>query len=85
MSDCLLKVEKLENGYEVEIRDPEIDKANRDPKSKTPWQEPWKCYAFATPADVAAFVTAHLDKLKPPPSADVEFAGAFAKAASSKD
>ena len=85
MGDSVLRIEKLENGYEVEVRDPDTDAANQDPKSKKPWQDPWKCYAFATSAEVADFVSAHLDKLKPPPESDMEFSGAFNKAVSAED
>lgn len=81
MSDCILRVEKLTNGYEVEISDPNIVAENAKPKSN--WQDPWKGYAFKTPEEVAAFVGAVLGKLAPP-SSDDEFAAAF-KAATKED
>ena len=65
MSDCVLRVEKLSNGYEVEILDPDISAANRKPKSNTPYKEPWRCYAFTTEMEVIAFITKALPKLKP--------------------
>jgi len=81
--DCVLRIEKLENGYEVEIVDPKIQEENAKPKSS--WQDPWKGYAFSTKEEVVAFVTEHLDKLKPKPSDDDEYASAFNQAAKSED
>lgn len=74
----VLKIEKLENGYEVSICDPEIQKANADPKNKK-WQSPWKDYAFTTAKEVADFVAEHLDSLTPPPDADEEYSSEFAR------
>ena len=71
MGECVLKVAKLENGYEVEVYDETIAKKNDSPKSK--YQDPWKGYAFTTADAVKTFVGEHLDSLKPPPSADEEY------------
>ncbi len=81
MSDNVLRVDKLENGYTVEVCDAQIMAQNRDPKAKTSYQDPWKEYAFSSAAEVAQFVSEHLDSLKPPPDAATQYAGAFAKAA----
>lgn len=62
MSDCVLRVEKLTNGYEVEVYDPDIAAANQKPKSN--WKDPWKGYAFSTIAEVIAFITKALPMLK---------------------
>lgn len=75
MGDYVLKVEKLENGYEVEIYDDKLDAANQKPKSK--WVDPWKSYAFTTAEEVKNFIGEHLDSLKPPPDADEEYSTAF--------
>lgn len=80
MSDDILKIEKLENGFTVEVRDPKIDAANRKPKAS--WESPWKEYAFSTSKEVIAFVTSHLGSL--PKSAGDEFNDA-AEEAFSKD
>ena len=80
MSDEVLRIEKLENGYTVEIRDPKIDAANQKPKAS--WKSPWKEYAFSTSKEVIAFVTSHLGSL--PKSAGDEFNDA-AEEAFSKD
>lgn len=81
--DTVLRIEKLENGYEVEICDPKIQAANDKPKSN--WQDPWKGYAFTTAEEVKNFVGEHLDSLKPPPDADAEYASAFKKATTEDD
>ena len=75
MSDCVLKIEKLENGYEVSVIDESIVKSNE--KSKNGWKDPWKEYAMATVAEVREFVGKHLDKLKPPPDAETSFKQGF--------
>lgn len=82
---CVAKIGKLENGYTVCVVDEDQQKKNRDPKSKAPWKDPWKEYAFSTAAEVETFLKGHLDKLEPPPDADEEFATAFAKDAASDD
>lgn len=70
MSDCVLRVDKLANGYTVEVLDPEISAANskRDNSSKgtyTPYKDPWKEYAFKTVEETNAFIGKVLPKLKP--------------------
>jgi hypothetical protein len=84
MSEYVLRIEKLENGYEVEICDAKVVAANDAPKSKG-YSDPWKGYAFKTAAEVAAFVASHLDSLKPPPDADKEFGDAFKEATTEED
>lgn len=61
MSEYVLKVEKLENGYEVEVKDPKVAAANEKPK--TAWQDPWKAYAFTTDKEVIEFIKRHLASL----------------------
>lgn len=80
--DSVLRIEKLENGYEVEICDPKVMAANDKPK--TVYQSPWKGYAFTTAEEVKEFVGKHLDSLKPPPDADAEYSAAFDQATSEK-
>lgn len=82
MSDCILRVEKLTNGYEVEIQDPKIVAENAKPRSS--WKDPWKGYAFKTAEETGAFISAVLDKLAPPDSGD-EFAAAFNEAVADDD
>ena len=78
--DCCVRIEKLTNGFEVEIKDPEIIKANnkRDSaKGYTPYKEPWRSYAFKTSKEVVDFLTKNLDKA----GAGDEFSSAFDEAA----
>ena len=79
----VLRIEKLENGYEVEICDPKIMEENRKPKSE--YKSPWKGYAFTTAGEVIKFITDHLESLKPPPDADEEYAEAFKASAEEGD
>ena len=83
MGDTILRIEKLENGYEVEVCDEAVQENNRKPK--TEWQDPWKSYAFESAEGVVKFIELHLDKLKPPPGADEEYAAAFNQAAAEDD
>ncbi len=64
-----IRIEKLENGFEVEVYDEKISKANEKPKAA--YQSPWKKYAFSTGKEVIAFVTRHLDAM--PKSTEDEF------------
>jgi hypothetical protein len=75
MSETVLRIEKLENGYEIEVNDPKIMAENRKPKSS--WKDPSKGYVFKSAEEVAAFVAEHLDGLEPPPEADEEFGTEF--------
>lgn len=82
MPDCVARIDKLINGYTVEIYDEKVAEENRKPKSD--WKDPWKEYAFSTADEVKDFIGKHLDALKPAPAADVEYADAF-KAATAED
>lgn len=66
MSEYILRIEKLENGYEVEVFDPKIEAANNKPAKKGApynYQSPWKGYAFSTGKEVVEFVGKHLASL----------------------
>ena len=86
MSDECVRIERLTNGFEVEIRDPEIEKANRKrDNSKSGigiYRSPWKSYAFKSAAEVTAFLTKALPKTVPE---DDEYSTAFDKAATPGD
>lgn len=77
MSENILKIEKLENGYSVEICDPDVVAENAKPKST--WKDPWKEYAFKNSDEVKNFVGEHLDSLKPPPDAETEYKTEFSR------
>lgn len=69
MSETVLRVEKLENGFEVEALDPKIEAENAKPKSS--YKSPWKAYAFTSADDVVNFIKQHLSTL--PKSSQEEF------------
>ena len=65
-SDCCVRIERFDNGFTVEIKDPAIVKANSKPDKKdgpyTPYKEPWKTFVFKTDAEVITFLTKNLKK-----------------------
>lgn len=65
------RIEKLNNGYEVELRDPEIVKANS--KGKGAYRDPCVAYCFNTVDEVLAFLKKNLDKALP----DDEYSSSF--------
>lgn len=68
MGECIVKIEKMKNGFEVEMTDPEIVKANRKPSkgnSPMPYKDPNVAYVFKTSEEVLAFLKANLDKAIP--------------------
>lgn len=79
MSENILRIGKLENGYEVEVCDPAIMAENEKPKSS--WKDPWKSYGFKNSEEVKNFVGEHLDTLKPPPDAEKEYGTEFKRQA----
>lgn len=83
MDGCILRIEKLANGYEVEILDPKIQEENSKPKGE--WKSPWVGYAFTTAAEVNEFIGLHLDSLKPEPDEDDQYGMEFARQASKID
>jgi hypothetical protein len=64
MSETVCRIEKLTNGYTVEIPDAAAQANNKNPKK--PYISPWKEYAFASAEEATAFVTKHLKGLEPP-------------------
>jgi hypothetical protein len=78
MDGCIARIEKLVNGYEVEVLDPDQQKKNQAPKSS--WKDPWKGYAFSTKEEVVKFLEKVLDKLQPEDeSYDTSFSKAIAE------
>lgn len=80
VSDTILRVEKLANGFEVEICDPSIVAENEKPKSN--YKSPWVEYAFTTAPEVIEFIKLHLESLKPEPDDEKQYQQAFAEQAS---
>ena len=58
MYDEMLSVQKLENGFQVRVRDPKISAENDKPKAN--WKDPWKAYAFSTGKEVLEFIEKHI-------------------------
>lgn len=75
MGDYICRIERLENGYEVELFDLETEKENS--KSKT-YRNPYKSYAFESTEAVLEFLKENLEKSK---KSD-DYGDAFKKAAS---
>lgn len=63
MSD-ICKIERLANGYEVEVTDPKIAEANKKSKMGG-WKDPKVSYAFKTTKEVLTFLEKNLDKALP--------------------
>jgi hypothetical protein len=81
MGEYVLKIEKLENGFEVEIMDAKIKAENDKPSKKgqmKPYVSPWKSYAFTTGKEAVAFVQKHIASL--PKSSEDEFNDAAVEA-----
>lgn len=64
MDGCICRIERLENGFEVEISDPKIASAN-DSAKVVRYRSPWKAYAFKTAKEVVAFLEKNLEKAVP--------------------
>lgn len=81
MSEYVVKIEKLTNGYEVEYRDPDIVKANQARSSSkgsmAPWRDPSRAMAFTTSKEVTDFLTKNLDKLVTDASYETGFSNAL--------
>ena len=79
MDYCVVKIERLANGFEVEVTDPKIAEANR--KSKGAWKDPRVGYAFKTVQEVLDFLGKNLEKAMPAG----EYESAFDEAAEAED
>lgn len=82
MSDCVLRIEKLENGWEVEMLDTTVQEKNRAPSKPgkfLPYEDPWKSYAFEDFDKMIKFIKEKLPLLHPESDDDV-YASAFADA-----
>ncbi len=80
--DDVIRIEKLENGFEVECLDPAVAEANSKPKSM--WKDPYKGYAFSTAEEVIAFIGKKLGAMKSK-SKTSEYDSAFKEAATKGD
>jgi hypothetical protein len=83
MSDDIIRIERLENGYEVSVIDEKIQEKNHKPNSM--WDDPWRCYAFETSEAVLKFLGTVIDTIKTPPKPDAVFAKAFEDASTAEE
>ncbi len=82
MSDYIVKIERLQNGYEVEMTDPAIAAQNKKSVGKLGvWKDPKVCYAFKTVDEVLGFLKGNLDKALPMD----EYESAFTEASKEED
>lgn len=68
MGEYVVKIERLKNGWEVEMTDPEIIKQNQKSSkgnAPSPWKDPNVGYAFKTAAEVCKFLEKNLEKAVP--------------------
>lgn len=68
MGECVCRIEKLENGFEVSLMDSKIEKLNRESSkdSDHKWRDPMRSYAFESVEGVIKFLTDNLDKIEMP-------------------
>lgn len=78
MSETVLRISKLENGWEVECyKKPKPRKANEP----YVYDSDWKSYGFDSDAKVLAFIKEKLPELSRRMSTDEEYASGFKEAA----
>ena len=70
MDDIVCRIERLDNGWEVEICDPAGVDMNK--ASKGMYISPWKAYAFKTVKEVVDFLAKNLEKAVPANHDDFE-------------
>lgn len=74
-SETFLRIERFDNGFTVEIKDPAIVKrnnvrdkqnslnsSNKTPSPYIPYKDPWKTFVFKTDAEVITFLGKNLKK-----------------------
>lgn len=83
MGDYCCRIERLNNGFEVEMKDPEIVKANNKRSGKSnepaPWKDPYVSFAFTTKEEVLKFLEKNLDKALPDDTYSTSFDAAVAE------
>jgi hypothetical protein len=65
MGGFIVRIEKLDNGFEVEICDQKARAKNKKPGAGLTYTNPWRSYAFRTTAEVCKFLEKNLDKAVP--------------------
>lgn len=63
---CTIRIERIQNGFVLEITDPEIVKENKDKESfGKGWRDPDVKYNFDTSEDLMEFLSENIDKALP--------------------
>lgn len=89
MGETCCRIERLTNGYEVEMRDPVIVKKNKARDGAkgpcVPWQDPMKSFVFKDVDEVLKFLKKNLSKALPDDGTETSFDHAFATASEKDD
>ena len=84
MSDTIVRIRKIDNGFVVCAQDPAIIAANRKSSLKQPYRDPECEYAFDTFEKVLKWLKQNVDNLVPEPDADTEYSNSFDEATASE-
>lgn len=76
---CRVVIERVANGYEVEVTDPKIAKNSGAMPIDGPYRSSEKEYVFKTVDEVLTFLTKNLDKALPADEYDSSFDEAVAE------
>lgn len=84
--DFSVRIERVENGYSVSMRDPKIVAANAkaEVKRSGQWRDPNRTYVFTEKEDMTEFLMENLDKALPTDT-DKSFETAFKVLTESED
>jgi hypothetical protein len=88
MDDTTIRISCAQNGYIVEVTDPDIKKDNMGADlvkggKSVPWRDPNVKFTFATPQEAGKFITDNITKMFPDKDA-TSFASSFDMAAKEK-
>jgi hypothetical protein len=87
--DCICQIDRVANGYKVEITDPAVVDANRKQSvtksGSMPWKDPHTSYVFKDVDEVLAFLKEALPKAKPLDEYGSTFDKAVKEASTVKD
>lgn len=88
MDDTTIRISCAQNGYIVEVTDPDIKKDNEGAElekggKSVPWRDPNVKFTFATPVEAAKFITDNIEKLFPDKDS-TSFSSSFDMAAKEK-
>lgn len=87
-NSCTIRINRLANGWSVQMTDPKIVEANNkrsDKSGYTPWKDPEVTFAFDDAKGVLEFLNANLEKALPTDEYDTSFAKALGETAKDKD